>query len=116
MVSTPLWGIILVIFACILNALGALYFKKCSGELKLNFKSLFNKNLIIGGLLYLFSTILFLPALKHGELSVLYPFVATSYIWVIIFSKMQLNEKISLYKWIGIILILIGVSFIGKGI
>ena len=65
--------------------------------------------------MYGISTILFIPALKGGELSVLYPFVALAYIWVSLLSVKFLGEKMNKVKWLGIALIILGVSFIGLG-
>jgi uncharacterized membrane protein len=59
--------------------------------------------------------LLFIPALKGGDLSVLYPFVALAYIWVSLLSVKFLGEKMNKFKWLGIALIIIGVSFIGIG-
>ena len=71
---------------------------------------------LFGGVgLYAIGTILFIPALKGGELSVLYPFVALNYIWVSLLSVKFLGEKMNRFKWLGIALIIIGVSFIGLG-
>ena len=74
-----------------------------------------NYNVLIGAFLYGIGTILFIPALKHGELSVLYPFVSTSYIWVSILSMSFLGEKMNREKWLGIALIIVGVTLIGLG-
>lgn len=55
-------------------------------------------------------------ALKEGELSVLLPFLSLSYIWVVIISTIIFStESISITKAISILLIVIGVSLIGKG-
>jgi uncharacterized membrane protein len=114
--ETELWAIGLVLFACIIGSFGPIFLKKASGKISFNLKSIiYNKNLISGLTFYGLSTILFIPALKGGELSVLYPLVATVYIWVSLLSVKMLNEKMNKFKWLGILLIIIGVSFIGIG-
>jgi uncharacterized membrane protein len=114
--ETQLWAIGLVLVACIVGAFGPIFLKKASGKISLKLKSIiYNKYLIIGIIFYGLSTILFIPALKGGELSVLYPFVATVYIWVSLLSVKMLNEKMNKFKWLGILLIIIGVIFIGIG-
>ena len=65
--------------------------------------------------MYALGTVLFIPALKGGDLSILYPFVALTYIWVSLLSVKFLGEKMNFMKWMGISLIIVGVSFIGIG-
>ena len=114
--TTQLWAIGLVVLATIVGALGPIYLKKASSKSLSNIKSLVtNYNLFIGLLFYAAGTILFIPALKGGELSVIYPFVALIYIWVSLLSVKFLGEKMNKFKWLGIALIIIGVIFIGFG-
>jgi uncharacterized membrane protein len=114
--STPIWAFLSVIVACVIGAFGAILFKKASNDISFSIKKLIkNKNLVFGIILYGISTVFFIIPLKYGELSVLYPFVATTYVWTSFFSIKYLNEKMNVWKWIGIILILIGVSLIGVG-
>jgi uncharacterized membrane protein len=111
-----LWAIGLVILGTILGAFGPIFFKKASKDFSLNILKLIkNYNLIFGSLSYAVGTFLFIPALKGGELSVLYPFVSLVYIWVSLLSIWILKEKMNKFKWFGILLIIIGVSFIGFG-
>jgi len=70
----------------------------------------------MGGIaLYAVGTALFIPALKGGDLSILYPFVSVTYVWVALLSVKYLGEKMNKYKWAGITLIILGVTFIGIG-
>ncbi len=104
-----------VIVACIIGAYAALLLKKASANISFSFKFLFSKELVTSVGLYGFSTLMFIPALKFGELSVLYPLVATTYIWTSLFAIKFLGEKMNFLKWLGVLVILIGVSFIGVG-
>lgn len=114
--TTQLWAIGFVILATLVGAFGPILLKKASAGKLSDIKSLINNyDLFIGILLYGLSTILFIPALKGGDLSVLYPFVALVYIWVSLLSVKFLGEKMNKYKSIGIALIIVGVSFIGFG-
>lgn len=114
--ATELWAIGLVVLATLVSSLGPIFMKKGSKRFRLSLDGiLHNYNLIFGIMLYGISTIIFIPALRGGELSVLYPFVSLSYIWVSILSVRILNEKMNTLKWFGILLIIIGVSFIGFG-
>lgn len=113
---TSLWSIILVLIAAVIGAVGAVLLKKGSQRLRFKFWSLIkNYYLVLGFLLYGISTVPFILALKWGELSILYPTVATVYIWIAIFSIKFLGEKMNKWKWLGIALIIIGVTFIGLG-
>jgi len=114
--ETQLWAIGLVVVACVIGSFGPILLKKASKDIKFNLKSLMtNYNLIGGYALYGIGTLLFIPALQGGELSVLYPFVGLTYIWVSFWSMKFLNEKMTKLKWTGIALIIIGVIFIGLG-
>src|SRR3989338_11045786 len=97
--ATQLWAIGLVVLATFVGAFGPIVLKKASARKLSNIKSLLvNYHLFIGILLYGLSTILFIPALKGGDLSVLYPFVELVYIWVSFLSIKFLGEKMNKYK------------------
>ena len=114
--ATQIWAIGLVVLATLIGAFGPILLKKASSKSLSSFSSLIkNYNLFGGVALYALGTILFIPALKGGDLSVLYPFVALSYIWVSLLSVKFLGENMNKLKWFGIALIIIGVSFIGVG-
>ena len=113
--TTQLWAIGLVILATIIGAFAPVLMKKASSKITRNIASFFNPSLIGSISLYGIGTVLFIPALKGGELSVLYPFVALTYVWVSFLSIKFLNERMNKLKWIGILLIVVGVAFIGLG-
>ncbi len=112
--KTQLWAILLVLLANLIGSFGPIYLKKASAGFKLNLTGLLNNyNLFAGLFFYGIGTVLFVGALKGGELSVLYPLVSTVYIWVSLLSIKMLGEKMNAYKWLGIFIIVLGVSFIG---
>ena len=81
MIGTKEWPIFLALFCAILGALGQFLFKLGSSSIKFSFSSWVTNVKILGGIaLYSVSAILFIVALKYGNLSILYPVVATSYI------------------------------------
>jgi len=111
-----LWAIGLVISATLFGAFGPILLKKASAKKLSDIRSLMTNYYLFGGVgLYAIGTILFIPALKGGDLSILFPFVALGYIWVSLLSVKFLGEKMNLIKWSGIALIIVGVSFIGLG-
>ena len=71
--------------------------------------------IFLGLALYGFGAVLLLIALKHGELSVLYPVIALGYVWVNILAAQFFDEPINALKWGGIVFIMLGVSLIGRG-
>ncbi len=112
---TELWRIIAVCVAAVFGGIGPVYFKKASARFSLSLSLLTNWDLYAGVSAYGFATLLFIPALSGGDLSVLYPLVGTSNIWLCIFSMKMLGEKMNMRKWIGIALIVIGMTLIGMG-
>jgi len=111
-----LWAIGLVISATLVGAFGPILLKKASAKKLSKISSLISNYHLFGGVaLYAIGTMLFIPALKGGDLSILYPFVALTYIWVSLLSVKFLGEKMNSIKWFGIAFIIIGVSFIGIG-
>lgn len=114
--ATQLWAIGLVVSATLIGAFGPILLKKASAKELSSIKSLStNYPLFWGVALYAMGTLLFIPALKGGDLSVLYPFVSLSYIWVSLLSVKFLGESMNKFKWMGIALIILGVAFIGLG-
>jgi len=108
------WKIILLVaFAALLGSFGQLCFKKGSANLSFNITSLLtNWYLMLGLCLYGISTIIYIYALSQGELSVLYPVIATSYIWTCLLAVLILGERMNLVNWIGILFILLGVGMV----
>ncbi|MBI2558561.1 EamA family transporter [Candidatus Woesearchaeota archaeon] len=114
--ATQLWAIGLVITATLIGAFGPILLKKASAKKLSRINSLATNYPLFGGVaLYAIGTILFIPALKGGDLSVLYPFVALTYIWVSLLSVKFLGEKMNKLKWFGIVFIIVGVTLIGIG-
>lgn len=114
--ATEPWALLLVFFASMVGSFGPILLKKGSEKFSLKPRLLIKNYHIIGGAaLYIFGTILFIAALRGGEVSVLYPAVSVTYIWVSLLSIKFLKEKMNKYKWIGISLIILGVAFIGLG-
>ncbi|MEO7143836.1 MAG: hypothetical protein ABI165_10080 [Bryobacteraceae bacterium] len=69
--------------------------------------------LIEGYALYGVSFILLTLALKHGDLSILYPVIALTFVWVSILSVLIFHDSMNAYKFAGIAAIVVGVSVVG---
>jgi len=112
--ATELWSIGLVIVAVLMGAAGPILIKKGAHDFSFNPRKLLkNKNLILGILIYVISSFVYIAALRGGELSVLAPIISLSYVAVSILSIRLLNERMGPLKWSGIVFIIIGVSLIG---
>ena len=55
------------------------------------------------------------PGEKDGELSMLYPIIALTYVWVTLLSYAVLSERPNIYKNVGIGIIVVGVAVLGRG-
>lgn len=111
--ETKPWAISLMILVTFLTSVAQLLYKFATANLRFSFFGLISNYYLISGIvIYAVGAILFVLALKGGDVSILYPIIATSYIWVNLLSKYILNENINIYKWFGIAAIFAGVSLI----
>ena len=74
-----------------------------------------NPVLIAGYALYAVVTVLIVVAYKDGELSVLYPIISLSYVWVTALSFFIFHDTLNPYKLIGVATIVCGVAVLGRG-
>jgi len=74
-----------------------------------------NPLLLSGYLLYGLMTVLFVFALRDEELSLLYPIIALTYVWVTGLSVWLFRETFNLAKGVGVATIVAGVSLLGRG-
>ena len=113
--TTPLSSMLLVLLASFIGSFGAVFLKLGSAKLREGFSQILNYRLAAGVGLYLLSTCFFVTAIRNGELTVLYPLVSLGYVWTLLWSKLFFKEPLTLHKFLGLFLILVGVSFIGMG-
>ncbi len=73
-----------------------------------------NLPLLVGYSLYGINTLLLMLALRDGELSVLYPIIALSYVWVTVLSIIIFKDSLNVWKVAGITLIIGGVIILGR--
>jgi multidrug transporter EmrE-like cation transporter len=71
--------------------------------------------LFAGYFLYGIFAVLLIYALRHGELSVLYPLIALGYVWVSILSVLVFHETMNAMKIVGVAVIIAGVAVLGWG-
>lgn len=107
-----------LVFLCTLFGVAAQYFIKASGAqmTSLSIHALLTNLPLWAGLsLYGISTCLLILALRDGELSLLYPVISLTYVWVSILSVAVFHEKMNIFKIGGIAVICLGVALLGKG-
>lgn len=114
--ATKPWAIILVLLTTMVVSAAQLLWKL--GSLRFTqdpMSYLANPPLLLGIFLYIIGAAMLILAFRGGELTVLYPIFATSYIWVSILSMIYLGEAMNAIKWFGVFFIFSGVSMIGYG-
>jgi multidrug transporter EmrE-like cation transporter len=107
-----------LVFLCTLFGCGAQYLIKLSTS-SLSSVSLsailMNFPLWLGLSLYGISTGLLILALRDGELSILYPVISLTYVWVTAMSILVFHESANPLKLAGVAVICTGVALMGSG-
>jgi multidrug transporter EmrE-like cation transporter len=112
---------LLVVCCTIIGAAAQVLIKKGAGALGPNptmlqtaLAMVLTPALFAGYSLYGISTILLVLALRHGQLSLLYPVFAMTYVWVTILSVVVFHESMNPYKLAGIVTIVAGIAVLGR--
>jgi len=114
--KTKPWAMGMVLFCTLLTSTAQLFYKFGAETLEFNFLSIItNINLLAGILLYAVGGTILILSFRGGEVSVLYPIFATSYIWVSFLSIYFLGESMNIFKWLGVFTIIVGIVLIGYG-
>lgn len=100
-------GILLILISAFLTSIGQLFWKLSNGEINLYF--------VFGFALYGLGAIIMIFAFKFGSLSVIHPFMCSSYIFAFIWGYIILEENINFIKILGVTILIIGVILIGGG-
>ena len=112
MKTKPL-AIVLMILCTFFTSTAQLLYKSGANKLEFNLMSIIsNWNIFLGLFLYGIGAILLIVALKWGQVTILYPILASSFIWVTLGSSYFFGEIISLSRWIGVLFIIIGILMI----
>ena len=114
--TTKLWAILLVLFTTLLTSSAQLLYKFGSATLTFDITGILTNYYLIAGIfLYAVGGVLMIVSFRGGEVSVLYPIIATSYIWVSFLSIIFLKETMNFFKWFGVLAIIFGIISIGFG-
>lgn len=113
---------LLVVCCTIIGAAAQVLIKKGAGALGPNptmvqtaLAMLLTPSLFAGYSMYGVSTVLLVLALRHGQLSLLYPVFAMTYVWVTILSVLVFHESMNGFKLAGIAIIVGGIAVLGRG-
>ncbi len=111
------WRPVLLVCCCtVLGAAAQILMKIGMAHFQPNVWALItNVPLFVGYVLYGINTLLLVLALREGELSMLYPIIALTYVWVTLLSYTLLREPPNAFKNAGVLAIVIGVAVLGKG-
>jgi drug/metabolite transporter (DMT)-like permease len=112
---TLLRSMLLVFMASVVGSFGAVFLKFGSATVGRSLLTFVNRNLILGVILYLGSSVFYGWGLKGGQVSVLYPMVSLGYIWTMVWSRIFFKETFNRQKLLGLGLVLLGVVFVGMG-
>jgi multidrug transporter EmrE-like cation transporter len=108
-------SMLLVFAASVVGSFGAVFLKLGSATVGGSLLTFVNRNLIIGVILYLGSSVFYALALKGGEVSVLYPMVSLGYVWTVVWARIFFKESFTRQKLAGLALVLLGVVFVNMG-
>jgi multidrug transporter EmrE-like cation transporter len=73
-----------------------------------------NVPLMAGYACYALSTVMLIFALREGHLSILYPILALTYVWVTIATPLLFQERLNPFKILGVALVILGVGVLGR--
>jgi len=77
-------------------------------------KTFTNPLVLLGLFFYASSAVLWLLVLSREKLSFVYPLVAFSYVVTVMLSKLILKETVPPLRWLGLLIIIIGILTVAK--
>ncbi len=112
--ETKPWAILIVVFCTVFTSAGSLFLKLGMNRFVFRWPDLLNAYPVVIGLFFYFlGFILLTIAFRYGELSVLFPFVSLSFVWVAILAFFFLGELMRVLEIVGLASIVCGVVLIG---
>ncbi len=114
---TPLKALLLMVLCTVFSSAGQILQKFGVTEIDWAVpSSFFNLPLLAGLGSYVIGAGFMFIALKKGELSLLFPVLATSYVWVSLFSSYFFpDDSMNAWKWLGIAVIIFSITLLGWG-
>ncbi len=106
-------SIIAILLATFFISMAQIFFKIGSQSLNYEWSSfVFNLPLFFGFSSYAVGAVLVILAIKGNALTIIYPIVTSSYVWVFLISVYYFDEIFSLSKILGILMIVLGIIII----
>jgi len=78
------------------------------------FAVLLDQNVFFGLFLYFLAALIWLIVLSRVDLSFAYPMMGLSYVLILLISSISLGETVSLQRWLGALIICVGVILIAR--
>ena len=115
--KTKFWAIGLVLSSAVLTSIAQVFYKLAAQRLVYSdiITYLTNYPLIIALILFGVGGVLLVHSFKGGDVTVLYPLFATSYVFVMLLSRYLFGELITSHKWVGVAIIILGITVISIG-
>jgi len=118
-------NILLILFSVSLAVFGQVFLKKGMldiGEIPFNLgtpvfllgKVFSNIKLFVGFFLFALSSVAWLVVLSRVDLSFAYPMVSTGYVLTVLISWKYLGESVSPARWLGVVIICLGVVVLSR--
>lgn len=98
-----------------MNRVGVVDLGAVGGLLAIALKAVATWQVVVGLAMFGLSAVFWLVTLSRVPLSTAYPVVSLSYVLILLFSVVALGERPTLLVWLGALLIMVGISFIGIG-
>ncbi len=109
--KTTIFASIAVVLTSLMLPLGQAFWKKAVND-GFNMMIFFSFDFIIGAIIYVVATAIWLFALSVFPLSKAYPFMALSYLFAALFGVIFFKDKLSLVNYIGYFLLIFGIVLI----
>ncbi len=98
----------------VLQKLGADRGLKQASSLTETLRALFQWEIILAVICLASALLLWLVVLYHMEVSKAFPFISSGFIVVLLAARFILHEKISWWRWTGVLFIVAGISLLAQ--
>ena len=114
--TTPFSSILLILAASFIGSVGMAVLKSGANRLPPGLLPMVTSwRIALGVALFLLSSVFYVFGIRHGSLTVLFPMVSLSYIWGVVWARIFFHEPFNRSKLVGLVLLSVGVIFIGLG-